>query len=334
MKQINNARVTAFKELLAQRVLVLDGAMGTSLFAMKLTAEDYGGAKYEGCPEHLNFSKPSAIEQIHRSYLEVGADIIETNTFGGTSVVLAEYNLQDKAYEINLAAAKIARRIADEYSSVEKPRFVAGSMGPTTKSIAVTESATFDELFESYYEQANALLDGGVDILLVETALDTLNMKAAGAAIQKLFQDRGEAWPLMLSVTIEKIGRAMLAGQKADALCTSVRHFNPVSIGLNCATGPRDMTDEIRTLSTLADTAISCVPNAGIPQEGIFPESPEMLADTLGYFMDKGWLNLIGGCCGTTPAHIKELAKLALNKKPRVIPRWQGTQVAGIEYLK
>lgn len=334
MKQINNARVTAFKELLAQRVLVLDGAMGTSLFAMKLTAEDYGGAKYEGCPEHLNFSKPSAIEQIHRSYLEVGADIIETNTFGGTSVVLAEYNLQDKAYEINLAAAKIARRIADEYSSVEKPRFVAGSMGPTTKSIAVTESATFDELFESYYEQANALLDGGVDILLVETALDTLNMKAAGAAIQKLFQDRGEAWPLMLSVTIEKIGRAMLAGQKADALCTSVRHFNPVSIGLNCATGPRDMTDEIRTLSTLADTAVSCVPNAGIPQEGIFPESPEMLADTLGYFMDKGWLNLIGGCCGTTPAHIKELAKLALNKKPRVIPRWQGTQVAGIEYLK
>ncbi len=331
MKQ---TRVEKFKELLSQRILVLDGAMGTSLFAMKLTAEDYGGTKYEGCPENLNLTKPSAIEEIHRSYLEAGADIIETNTFGGTSVVLAEYNLEDKVREINIAAAQIARRVADDFSTKEKPRFVAGSIGPTTKSISVTENITFDELFQAYYDQANALLDGGVDILLVETALDTLNMKAAAAAIQQIFQERNEAWPLMLSVTIEITGRAMLAGQKADALCTSVRHFNPVSIGLNCSTGPRDMTDSVRTLAEMADTAVSCIPNAGIPQEGVFPETPEMTAEVLGYFMDKGWLNLVGGCCGTTPAHIKKLAEVATIKKPRVIPRWQATQVSGIEYLK
>lgn len=331
---MNQTRVEKFKEILSQRILVLDGAMGTSLFAMKLTAEDYGGAKYEGCPEQLNFSKPSAIEQIHRSYLEVGADIIETNTFGATSVVLAEYDLQDKVREVNIAAAQIARRVADDFSTKDKPRFVAGSMGPTTKSIAVTESATFDELYQAYYDQANALLDGGVDILLVETALDTLNMKAAGAAIQQIFKERNEAWPLMLSVTIEIIGRAMLAGQKVDALCTSVRHFNPVSIGLNCSTGPRDMTDSVRTLAEMADTAVSCIPNAGTPQEGVFTETPEITGEVLGYFMDKGWLNLVGGCCGTTPAHIKKLAELAATKKPRTIPRWQATQVAGIEYLK
>ncbi|MBI4852377.1 MAG: methionine synthase [Acidobacteria bacterium] len=327
-------RVDEFKEILSKRILVLDGAMGTSLFAMKLTAQDYGGSEYEGCPEQLNFTKPSAIEQIHRSYLEAGADIIETNTFGGTSVVLAEYNLQDKAYEVNLAAAKIARRIADEFSTKEKPRFVAGSMGPTTKSIAVTENITFDELSNSYYEQANGLLDGGADILLVETSLDTLNMKAAGVAIKKIFKERGEAWPLMLSATIEPIGRAMLAGQKADALFTSLHHFNPVSIGLNCATGPRDMTDHIRTLAEMADVAVSCIPNAGIPQEGVFTETPEMMGDVMGYFIEKGWLNLVGGCCGTTPAHIKHIAELVKGKKPRQLARWQGTQVSGIEYLK
>lgn len=331
MKQ---TRVDAFKELLSKRILVLDGAMGTSLFAMKLTAEDYGGSKYEGCPEHLNFSKPQAIQEVHRSYLEVGADIIETNTFGGTSVVLAEYNLQDQTYEINVAAAKIARSVADEFSTKEKPRFVAGSIGPTTKSIAVTENITFDALSDSYYQQVNALLDGGVDILLVETSLDTLNMKAAGVAIQRTFQERNEAWPLMLSATIEITGRAMLAGQKADALYTSLRHLNPVSIGLNCATGPRDMTDHIRTLAEMADVAVSCVPNAGIPQEGVFTENPEMMGDVLGYFIEKGWINLVGGCCGTTPAHIKHIAELVKGKKPRTIPRWQGTQVSGIEYLK
>jgi 5-methyltetrahydrofolate--homocysteine methyltransferase len=334
-KFMKQTRVEEFKEILSKRILVLDGAMGTSLFAMKLTAEDYGGAQYEGCPENLNFSKPSAIEQIHRSYLEVGADIIETNTFGGTSIVLAEYNLQDKAYQVNLAAAQIARRIADEFSTKEKPRFVAGSIGPTTKSISVTENVTFDELLESYYEQTKGLLDGGADILLVETALDTLNMKAAGAAIQRVFKERNEAWPLMLSVTIEQIGRAMLAGQKADALFTSVRHLNPVSVGLNCATGPRDMTDHIRTLSEMSDVGVSCVPNAGIPQEGIFTETPEIMCDVMNYFIEKGWLNLVGGCCGTTPTHIKHLAELVKDKKPRPIrSRLQGTQVSGVEYLK
>ncbi len=327
-------RVEEFKEMLSKRILVLDGAMGTSLHAMNLTAEDYGGTEYEGCPEHLLLSKPEAIEEIHRSYLEVGADIIETNTFGGTSIVLAEYNLQHLVYEINRAAAQIAKRIATEYSTPDKPRLVAGSMGPTTKSLSITGGLTFDEMVEAYYHQAKALVEGGVDILLLETALDTLNLKAGGIAIRRLFEEKQEAWPLMISVTIERTGRAMLAGQGAEAAYTSLRHFNPVSIGLNCATGPRDMTDHLRSLSQLADTAVSCVPNAGVPQEGVFPETPEMLGEVMRDFIDKGWVNLIGGCCGTTPAHIKLLVELAQGKRPRHIPHWEGTHVSGIEYTK
>lgn len=331
---IKTNRVDEFRELLLKRILVLDGAMGTSLHAMKLTAEDYGGPQYEGCPETLNLYCPSAIAAVHRSYLEVGADIIETNTFGGTSVVLAEYNLQDKVVEINTAAVKIAREVADEFSKNGKRRFVAGSMGPTTKSISVTSNITFDELFNAYYDQAKALVEAGADILLLETALDTLNLKAGGAAIQKLFQDKGEAWPLMLSITIEVIGGgSMLGGQAEEAALISLRHLKPVSIGLNCATGPRDMTDHIRSLAQLADTNVSCVPNAGVPQEGIFPDSPEMLAEVMTYFLDKHWVNLIGGCCGTTPAHIKLLVDLAKDRRPRPIPHWQGTRVSGIEDL-
>lgn len=327
-------RVTAFKALLTNHILVLDGAMGTSLHAMQLTVDDYGGPQYEGCPENLLFSKPAAIEQIHRSYLEVGADIIETNTFGATPIVLAEYDLQDRAYEVNVVAAQMAKRLAAEYSTPTKPRFVAGSMGPTTKSLAVTGNISFEEMVDSYYIQAKGLVEGGADILLLETALDTLNLKAGGIAIQRLFAEKEEEWPVMLSATIEQVGRAMLAGQGAEAFCTSVRHLNPVSIGLNCATGPTDMTDHIRSLAALTDTAVSCVPNAGVPQEGIFPETPEMLSQTLSYFIDKGWVNIVGGCCGTTPAHIKKLAEIAEGRKPRSLPHWEGTHVSGIEYLK
>ncbi len=327
-------RVEAFRRLLERRILVLDGAMGTSLQAMRLTADDYGGAAYEGCPEHLLVSRPEAIERVHRSYLEVGADIIETNTFGATSIVLAEYGLQDRVYELNSRAVELARRLCDEYATPEKPRLVAGSMGPTTKTLSLTGGVTFDEMTESYYEQARALVEAGVDILLLETALDTLNLKAGGIAIQRLFEERGEQWPLMISVTVERTGRAMLAGQGVEALYTSIRHFHPVSVGLNCATGPRDMTDHVRSLAALADTAVSCVPNAGVPQEGVFPETPEMLAEVLGEFIDHGWVNMIGGCCGTTPAHIKLMCQLAEGKTPRRPPRLEGTHLSGIDYLK
>ncbi|MBL8149171.1 MAG: methionine synthase, partial [Blastocatellia bacterium] len=216
----------------------------------------------------------------------------------------------------------------------EKPRFVAGSMGPTTKSLSLTGGATFDEMVDSYYHQAKALLQGGADILLLETSLDTLNLKAGAIAVKRLFAELDEEWPLMMSVTIEPVGRAMLAGQGVEALFTSIRHFKPVSVGLNCATGPRDMTDHIRSLSALADTAVSCIPNAGIPQEGIFPETAEMLAETVSSFVKRGWVNILGGCCGTTPAHIKLLADVAANNRPRQIPRIEGTHVSGLEYLK
>lgn len=327
-------RVEAFKKLLSERILVLDGAMGTSLQAMRLTAEDYGGSAYEGCPEYLLVSRPDAIEQIHRSYLEVGADIIETNTFGANSIVLAEYNLQDRVYELNSRAVELAKRLCKDYSTADKPRLVAGSMGPTTKTLSLTGGVTFDEMTESYYHQARALVEAGVDILLLETALDTLNLKAGGIAIRRLFEEKGEEWPLMISVTVERTGRAMLAGQGVEALYTSIRHFRPVSVGLNCATGPRDMTDHIRSLAALADTAVSCVPNAGVPQEGVFPETPEMLAEVLGEFIEHGWVNMIGGCCGTTPEHIRLMCRLAAGKRPRRPQRFEGTHVAGVEHLK
>jgi 5-methyltetrahydrofolate--homocysteine methyltransferase len=327
-------RVEEFKELLSKRILVLDGAMGTSLQEMNLTAADYGGVQFEGCPENLVLTRPDVIEQVHRSYLDVGADIIETDTFGGTSIVLAEYGLQDRDYEINFEAARLARRLADNYSTAEKPRFVAGSLGPTTKSLSLMGGVTFDEMADAYYRQAKALIEGGAHILLLETALDTLNLKAGGVAIMRLFEEKNEIWPLMISGTIERIGRAMLAGQGVEALYTTVRHLHPVSIGLNCATGPRDMTDHLRSLAALADVAVSCVPNAGIPEDGIFPETPQILGEVIASFIKKGWVNMIGGCCGTTPAHIKILVELAAGKRPRAIPHWEGTHVAGIDYLK
>ncbi|MCS6885141.1 MAG: methionine synthase [Acidobacteriota bacterium] len=327
-------KVTSFARLLQERILVLDGAMGTTLQAMGLTAADYGGSATEGCPEILVLTRPDVIERVHRGYLEVGADIIETNTFGATSVVLAEYGLQRQVVEINKRAVELAKRLCEEYSTPEKPRFVAGSMGPTTKSLSLTGGITFDELCKSYYQQAKALVEAGVDILLLETALDTLNLKAGAIAIKRLFEERGEELPLHISATIERTGRAMLAGQGVEALYTSIRHFRPVCVGLNCATGPRDMTDHIRSLAVLADTAVSCVPNAGVPQEGIFPETPQMMAEVLAEFIDNGWINMIGGCCGTTVAHIELMSQLAKERRPRRIPRWEGTHVSGIEHLK
>ncbi|WP_223591825.1 methionine synthase [Neobacillus bataviensis] len=322
---------TSFNDQLKKRILVMDGAMGTMLQRVNLTADDFGGEEFEGCNENLNLTAPSVIANIHREYLEAGADIIETNTFGATSIVLDEYGLGYKAYEINKIAAMIAIGEVQKVYSEDWPRFVAGSMGPTTKTLSVTGGTTFDELTASYEEQALGLIDGGVDLLLLETSQDMLNVKAGFAGIQSAFSKTGTTLPIVISGTIEPMGTT-LAGQAIEAFYISVEHMNPVAVGLNCATGPEFMQDHIRSLSELATTAVSCYPNAGLPdEEGHYHETPEILAKKLADFAAHGWLNIVGGCCGTTPEHIKAISDAMKNFKPRETKQSTVHMVSGIE---
>ena len=249
------------QSLLARRILILDGAMGTMLQAHHPTAADYGGPGLENCNENLCHTHPEWVLGVHRAYLDAGADIIETNSFQGSPIVLAEFKLEDKTHELNVLAAKLARQAADEFSTTSMPRFVAGSLGPTTKSITLRGDVTFAQLSDSYYAQAKGLIEGGVDLLLIETGFDTRNVKAALLAVQRLEREREARIPLMVSGTIERWG-AMLAGQTVDAFYASVSHADLLSIGLNCATGPDLMTDHIRTLSQMASTRISRCPAA------------------------------------------------------------------------
>jgi 5-methyltetrahydrofolate--homocysteine methyltransferase len=322
---------------LAERILVIDGAMGTQLQARNLTAEDFGGAEYEGCNEYLTLTRPDVIEAIHRDYLAAGADIVESNSFGSTDIVLAEYGLQDQVFELNRQAVLVARRACDAFSTPDKPRWVAGSMGPTTRTISVTGGVTFAQLVEAFHKQTLGLLAGGVDLLLLETAQDTLNLKAAAEGIRLAFEESGQRVPLMISGTIEPTG-TMLAGQGVEALYTSLAHLEDhlglISIGLNCATGPEFMTDHLRTLSELACCHISVYPNAGLPDEnGNYAESPESLAAKLSRFVDEGWLNIVGGCCGTSPAHIAAIARMVAGRAPRRPPATRRRAVSGIEVL-
>src|SRR6516164_2882922 len=312
-------RQQALKDSLEERVLVLDGAMGTMIHAAPLSIEtDYLGR--ENCPEILNVTRPDVIQDIHRQYLEEGAHIIETNTFGGAPVALADNKLDDRAYELNFAAAKLAREIADKFATPSKPRFVAGSMGPTVKNVSITCSATFDEMRAGYYLQAKGLVEGGADFLLIETCFDTGSLKAGLIAVDQLRRDLGVKIPVIASVTIETSG-TMLAGQPIDALYTSIANQDLLAVGLNCATGPDLMTDHIRTLSEMSSHRISCYPNAGLPNaEGKFGETPESLAAQLEKFANQGWLHLVGGCCGTTPAHIRAIAQMIEGKRPRQVP--------------
>ena len=304
-------------ELLNERVLVLDGAMGTFLQAKPLTAADFGGADYEGCYEHLNLTRPDVLRDIHGAYLQAGANIICTNTFGGTRIVLSEYDLQHKVHAINAAAARLARQAAAEHDTADKPRFAAGSLGPQTKTITVTGGVTFDEVIEAFREQTLGLLDGGIDLLLIETAQDTLNLKATVMGARRAMQEAGRQVPIMISVTIEPMG-TMLGGQNVEALYTSIAHVEPLSIGLNCATGPEFMTDHLRSLAGLSSVPVSCHPNAGLPdEEGHYHETPTSLATQLERFIDNGWLHVAGGCCGTTPKHIEVLADMAQSKRPQ-----------------
>lgn len=323
----------SFEERLKNKILILDGAMGTMLQNANLTEEDFGGEDFEGCNEYLNITAPNVIQDIHEAYLQSGADIIETNTFGATNIVLADYDLQHLAVEINEKAAKIARIAADKFSTPEWPRYVAGSMGPTTKSLSVTGGATFDDLIEAYEQQAYGLLVGGVDLLLLETSQDTRNVKAAYVGIERAFEKLDKRIPLIISGTIEPMGTT-LAGQNIEAFYLSIEHMNPTVVGLNCATGPEFMQDHIRSLSNLASSAVICFPNAGLPdEEGQYHESPVMLARKLKQFAEKGWLNVVGGCCGTTPEHIKAIREAISDLKPRSIVAGHPHALSGIEPL-
>jgi 5-methyltetrahydrofolate--homocysteine methyltransferase len=309
--------------------------MGTMLQQRNLTAQDFGGAALEGCNENLVRTRPDVVLDIHRQYFEAGSDIVETNSFGGATIVLAEYGLAADAHLLNKRAAELARQAADEFSTPGKPRFVAGSVGPTTKAITVTGGVTFEGLREAYYAQAKGLLEGGVDLLLVETCQDTRNIKAALLAIQRLSKEIGIEVPVIVSVTIEPMG-TMLAGQTVEAMWASLRHAKPLGFGMNCATGPEFMTDHIRTLSQLSSEFVSCYPNAGLPdEEGKYLETPSSLAAQLEKFVDQGWLNFVGGCCGTTEQHIRAIRQMVDGKKPRVRPSESHRAVySGIETIE
>jgi 5-methyltetrahydrofolate--homocysteine methyltransferase len=327
-------RIATLKDILQERIVCLDGAMGTAIQARRLGPRDFGGEAYEGCNELLAITRPDVLADIHRGHLAAGADIVETCSFGSTGPVLAEYGLQARAFEITKAAATVARQAADAFATRESPRFVAGSMGPTTKSITVAGGVTFDDLTEAYREQARALIEGGVDYLLLETCLDTRNIKAGIAGILDACEEIGVNVPIAVSGTIEPTG-TMLAGQSAESLVVSLAHLDLLYIGLNCATGPEPMTDHLRAMAELARTRVACVPNAGLPDEnGTYLETPEMFARTVARFVDEGWVNVIGGCCGTTNEHIQALVRTIQGKRPRTIPRYTRSLISGLETVE
>ncbi|WP_226585544.1 methionine synthase [Halobacillus litoralis] len=324
---------TWFDKQLEKKILILDGAMGTMLQEADLSPEDFGGEAYDGCNEYLNLTFPALLDSIHSRYLEAGADIIETNTFGATSLVLDEYDLGHLAEEINIEAAKIAKKAAERYSTPARPRYVAGAMGPTTKTLSVTGGTTFDALADAYEEQVRGLIKGDVDLLLLETSQDMLNVKAAFLGITRASESLEKELPLIISGTIEPMGTT-LAGQSIEAFYLSLEHMKPSVVGLNCATGPEFMRDHLRSLSDLATTAVSCYPNAGLPDEdGNYHETPESLAAKVAGFAEKGWLNLVGGCCGTTPDHIRAIADAVEGYPPRTAPVSHAHALAGIEPL-
>lgn len=324
---------------LEKRILVIDGAMGTMIQKHKPTEATFRGERFRNWhrdvknnSDILNLTQPEIIAGIHRQYLDAGADIIETNTFAATSIGQADFELEPYAYEINLEGARIARKVADEYTAKDpsKPRFVAGAIGPLNKTLSLSpdvnnpgyRAVTFDEVAEAYYEQVKGLVAGGVDILLIETIFDTLNAKAAIYAIRKYFRDVNEpALPVMISGTITDASGRTLSGQTLEAFYTSVAHARPLSVGLNCALGAKEMRPHIEELSQLASCYVSAYPNAGLPNAmGEYDEHPEQTAHFLEEWAREGFVNIVGGCCGTTPDHIRHIAEHVKNLKPRPLP--------------
>ncbi len=325
------------QEILKKRILVLDGAMGTMIQRHKLEEEDFRKGWFEnhhkplkGNNDLLSLTRPEIIEDIHRQYFEAGADIAETNTFSGTTIAQADYDLEFAVYDINFHSAKIAKKVADEFTALnpDKPRFVAGSIGPTNRTASISPDVndpgfrgiTFQELVTAYKQQVNALMDGGVDILLVETVFDTLNAKAALFAIDEVFEDRNTKLPIMVSGTITDQSGRTLTGQTTEAFLISVSHMPLLSIGLNCALGASMMRPYLQILDKESPFAVSAHPNAGLPNEfGKYDETAELMGEQIKTFLDEHLVNIIGGCCGTTPAHIKVIADLAKKYEPRKI---------------
>lgn len=326
------------EQLLNERILFLDGAMGTMIQQYKLNEEQYRGdrfAEYEhplkGNNDLLSITQPEIIQKIHLDFLEAGADIIETNTFNSTSVSMADYHMEDLIDELNITAAKLAREAADEYTkkTPHKQRFVAGSIGPTSKTTSLSPDVNdpgfraidFDALVVAYKQQAKALAEGGVDIFLIETVFDTLNCKAAIFAILELKDELKLDIPIMISGTITDASGRTLSGQTVEAFWYSISHANPLSVGLNCALGAEQMRPFIKELSDKAWCRVSAHPNAGLPNEfGEYDETPESMSTVVAEFASSGFLNIVGGCCGTTPAHLKAIIERVENEKPRVIP--------------
>ena len=327
--------MSRIEEEINKRILVLDGAMGTMIQRHKLEEQDFRKGWFENhnCPlkgnnDLLSLTRPEIIKEIHDQYFEAGADIVETNTFSGTSIAQADYNLESAVVDINYHSAKIARASADEYSAKEpdKPRFVAGSIGPTNRTASLSpdvndpgyRAVTFDELTKAYREQVEALIKGGVDCLLVETVFDTLNAKAALFAIEEVFNNLSVRLPIMVSGTITDASGRTLSGQTTKAFLISVEHMPLLSIGLNCALGAKELRPYLQVLNKNARFNISAHPNAGLPNEmGEYDQTPEMMAQQIEVFLKEGLLNIVGGCCGTTPEHISAIAKLAAKYQPR-----------------
>jgi 5-methyltetrahydrofolate--homocysteine methyltransferase len=327
--------MSLFQKVLKERILVLDGAMGTMLQQYQFSEEDFRGERFKnfhksvkGNNDLLSITQPQAIAEVHRKYFEAGADIVETNTFSGTTIAMADYEMQDLVYELNYESAKIAKQVAEEFTQKEpdKPRFVAGAMGPTNKTASLSpdvndpgfRGVTFDALRVAYKQQAEALIDGGVDVLLVETVFDTLNAKAALFAIEEIKDERNINIPVMLSGTITDASGRTLSGQTAEAFLISVSHISLISIGFNCALGAKQLTPHLEVLSNRTEIAVSAYPNAGLPNAfGEYDESPEQMAEQIREYLDKRLINIVGGCCGTTPPHIKAIATLVSGYKPR-----------------
>jgi len=327
MKDIN--------KILQERVLVLDGAMGTMLQRYKFTEEDFRGERFKEWPyplqgnnDLLSLTQPEAIATVHAKYFEAGADIAETNTFSGTTIAMADYHLEELVYELNYESARIAKKVADEFTAKEphKPRFVAGSIGPTNKTASMSpdvndpgyRAVSFNDLRIAYKQQVEALLDGGVDILLVETIFDTLNAKAALFAIEEVKEERNIDVPIMVSGTITDAAGRTLSGQTAEAFLISISHIPILSVGFNCALGASQLVPHLEVLSAKTDFAVSAHPNAGLPNAfGEYDETPEQMAAQIKEYLEKGLVNIVGGCCGTTPEHIKAMAELVKDYKPR-----------------
>ncbi|HEV8434697.1 MAG TPA: homocysteine S-methyltransferase family protein, partial [Thermoanaerobaculia bacterium] len=343
-------RTAELRSLLDQRILVLDGAMGTMIQRYQLDEAAYRGEQFpnhhrdlKGANDILCLTRPTVIEEIHRLYLEAGADIIETNTFNAQAISLADYDLQPFVYDINLAAARLARKAADAASTPDRPRFVAGSIGPTNRTASLSpdvnnpafRAVDFDDIASAYYEQVRGLVDGGADILMPETTFDTLNLKAALFAIEKYFDDHKLRLPVIASITITDASGRTLSGQTVEACWISISHAPLLAVGINCALGAAEMRPHIEELASLAPCYISCYPNAGLPNAlGEYDQTPAQMAELLREYASNNWINLIGGCCGTTPDYIRDIANAVQSFPPRVPPQIEPhLRLSGLEPL-